>query len=606
MIKNFTKTLLALTLLAVTGSAFGQKTITYKSSNEFLVNTPINPLKPKHSDTTTVPYYIKTITTSPTQAQPLIGLMFDGTNLYASQDGPTITGSPSYQNDRIIKINLTDNSASGFVVANNTNLNFSAPLGMAKFSEGLEEGFYFIAQSSNAIYRVVVNSDGTFNNATTVTLTFQNAITPTALTTPQDIIKVPNSSPAAYYISDRNNHRILKFTPSLTENISVFAIGTSTINNGSLYRPSGLTIDENDNLYIINNSNDNNIEENIVKITPSGIVSTLTPKVANAYGIEYHQKKLYVASYGKNAVYEIDLDQSSLTYNTLLQTIGTYKNPASDGIGIAPISGYFWQLFSIRINPNTGDLVAVTKQAPYIKSISLNKYSVSPALPAGLILNSVTGEISGTPTGLTVSSTFTIKLVNSLGATIASQNINLAVVATLPVTLTSFEAKKQTNGNVNLTWATSSETDNNKFVVSKSTNGVNFSTLVERPSLGAQGGNYSFTDVNPASGVNYYKLQQIDNDGTTTDLGIKVVQGSLTVASWSVYPNPSKGSSVTVNYNGNSITQIAKVYDVIGRLVHSQVVTLNGATTISFNPALTKGIYTISLGSLGVQKLIVE
>jgi hypothetical protein len=50
-------------------------------------------------------------------------------------------------------------------------------------------------------------------------------------------------------------------------------------------------------------------------------------------------------------------------------------------------------------------------------------YSVSPALPAGLTLNTSTGIISGTPTTLTEASNYTITATNTGGSTTASLSI---------------------------------------------------------------------------------------------------------------------------------------------------------------------------------------
>jgi hypothetical protein len=55
----------------------------------------------------------------------------------------------------------------------------------------------------------------------------------------------------------------------------------------------------------------------------------------------------------------------------------------------------------------------------------LVSYVVSPALPAGLTLNSSTGVISGTPTTLTATSNYTITATNTGGSTPASLSITV-------------------------------------------------------------------------------------------------------------------------------------------------------------------------------------
>ncbi len=47
---------------------------------------------------------------------------------------------------------------------------------------------------------------------------------------------------------------------------------------------------------------------------------------------------------------------------------------------------------------------------------SVSSYSVSPALPAGLTLNTTTGVISGTPSAATAQATYTVAAANSAGS----------------------------------------------------------------------------------------------------------------------------------------------------------------------------------------------
>ena len=56
-------------------------------------------------------------------------------------------------------------------------------------------------------------------------------------------------------------------------------------------------------------------------------------------------------------------------------------------------------------------------------------YSVSPSLPAGLALDTSTGSISGTPTAITSSATYTITATNTGGTDTASMTIIVNDVA---------------------------------------------------------------------------------------------------------------------------------------------------------------------------------
>jgi hypothetical protein len=71
---------------------------------------------------------------------------------------------------------------------------------------------------------------------------------------------------------------------------------------------------------------------------------------------------------------------------------------------------------------------AIASNTPSVTG-TVTSYSISPALPAGLTLNTSTGAISGTPTAAIASTTFTITATNSAGSTTATVQI---VVNVLP------------------------------------------------------------------------------------------------------------------------------------------------------------------------------
>src|SRR5690606_26093002 len=85
----------------------------------------------------------------------------------------------------------------------------------------------------------------------------------------------------------------------------------------------------------------------------------------------------------------------------------------------------------------------------------------------------------------------------------------------LPVELISFTGKFVANGTL-LEWATATEKDNNYFEIERSQDGKEFKAI------GRVGGNnnstsinrYNFTDKDQLPGLVYYRLKQVDNDGT--------------------------------------------------------------------------------------------
>ena len=92
---------------------------------------------------------------------------------------------------------------------------------------------------------------------------------------------------------------------------------------------------------------------------------------------------------------------------------------------------------SLTYSPNSFTLTkgtAMTTVTPTSSGGNVTSWSVSPSLPAGLSLDSSTGAISGTPTAVTSSATYTVTATNTGGSTTADVTIVVNDVA--PTSLT--------------------------------------------------------------------------------------------------------------------------------------------------------------------------
>jgi hypothetical protein len=112
----------------------------------------------------------------------------------------------------------------------------------------------------------------------------------------------------------------------------------------------------------------------------------------------------------------------------------------------------------------------------------------------------------------------------------------------VPVELIRFEARR-TGPTVACTWATASEKNSESFVVERSRDGQQFAALGQIAGAGhsSQQRTYAFEDKAPISGTAYYRLRQIDTDGSTSFLPIVVVLGTETLVRATAVPNPSAG-----------------------------------------------------------------
>lgn len=177
----------------------------------------------------------------------------------------------------------------------------------------------------------------------------------------------------------------------------------------------------------------------------------------------------------------------------------------------------------------------------------------------------------------------------------------------LPVSLLGFSASKVDNSSL-LSWKTAYEKNNLGFDIERSTDGKTFSKIGYQKSIAINGNSenelaYQFTDNRPLSGVNYYRLKQMDLDGKMTYSNIaNVVFGK--VQGIKLYPNPA---SQMVNIEGAGITRI-ELYNIIGQQVKVPV-SYNADHHIINTSGLADGNYTIRILSgeeVNTYKIVVK
>lgn len=176
------------------------------------------------------------------------------------------------------------------------------------------------------------------------------------------------------------------------------------------------------------------------------------------------------------------------------------------------------------------------------------------------------------------------------------------LVNPLPVELLSFFAKN-VNGDVKLNWSTSSETNNKGFFIERSLDGVNYNDLDFVAGAGNSKSvkNYGYLDENAfnlASTI-YYRLRQVDFDGTATLSNVAIVSENDRIEDGiSVYPNPfSHATGVLITAANGGIANI-EVVDILGRIVATQSNSIvMGSQYLNLNGLnqLTAGVYTVRI-----------
>lgn len=181
-------------------------------------------------------------------------------------------------------------------------------------------------------------------------------------------------------------------------------------------------------------------------------------------------------------------------------------------------------------------------------------------------------------------------------------------ISILPIELVSFKARAVASegdlGKVEITWQTAWERDNDYFEVEKSRDGVNFQSIARVSPKGNNGfsnsiQNYVHYDEQPWLGKNYYRLKQVDFDGTTTYSKIEVVifeRSALapTAGKMEVYPNPfasnSQSLKVVLPAGGIGAGWLV-LWDMAGREMYRKRIE-EGQTQLEIIPEETQGKLT--------------
>jgi hypothetical protein len=162
----------------------------------------------------------------------------------------------------------------------------------------------------------------------------------------------------------------------------------------------------------------------------------------------------------------------------------------------------------------------------------------------------------------------------------------------LPIKLISFAAQKE-NDKVELLWSTAQETNNKFFIIERSVDGKNwqaFTTVAATNSNLQQ--HYTTYDYNPANGINYYRLKQVDTDDKSSYSTVKTILFSTTYRI-TVAPNPAKDFiHVYINNNAARTVNIVLI-DALGNIV--KTIRTNLSSNSISTAGLTKGLYFVKL-----------
>lgn len=280
-------------------------------------------------------------------------------------------------------------------------------------------------------------------------------------------------------------------------------------------------------------------------------------------------------------------------YGALNSTLEVYKGENALLTATGAATDYLWYQGVKFTDPDT-------QQSGYIIDEETGLLGITQGTPTETPLKTITNFTYGPV------SQDSVVFVRSIRSgcptdTSAAHAINIrAITKPLPVTLSKLTVTRSGAAAL-LQWATTEETDNHYFDIQRSTDGENWTILgrVYSQQINGTGkglSNYEFTDKNPANGVNYYQLLQVDTDGSLNKTGIvSIYMDALTDLQSYVYPNPANNYFKVAVSAGSEVV----IYDMTGREIGRKVAT-SDAQDLSFDAGmLPTGLYLIQVSKDG-------
>jgi hypothetical protein len=175
----------------------------------------------------------------------------------------------------------------------------------------------------------------------------------------------------------------------------------------------------------------------------------------------------------------------------------------------------------------------------------------------------------------------------------------------LPVNLVSFAATKQSK-KVLLEWTTENELNTSRYIAERSADGLHYSPVGTRTAYNNnQKNNYSLLDIQPETGLNYYRLKMVDKDGSFLYSPVRTIYFGGSGNDISVYPNPVVDGRVFISSTANATRAV--LFDAAGRIIKSYV--LAGRSNSIQAGELSKGTYQLRVfteNTIHTEKIIIQ
>ncbi len=290
-------------------------------------------------------------------------------------------------------------------------------------------------------------------------------------------------------------------------------------------------------------------------------------------------------------------------------TVGATQSMAQETCGTATASAANDAWFKFTATANGSAVIDVTNVSSTFDAV-LMVYSGT----CGALSNigcadgpGAGGSETTTLNGLTAGTTYYAR-VYGFNANDGTFSIGVSGAA-MPVTISEFKGERINKKNI-LKWTTASEFNSAVYELQRSIDGINFS-LVASTATKAPGGtsntslSYEITDHKSPASTSYYRLKQIDKDGSSHYSSVVMLKGEKITGLQlgAVFPNPVKDNLNVTILSGTTSSVSLVITDVAGKQVMSRLFTVSGGEVmIPLNiAALSPGTYVLQALSGNLQ-----
>jgi len=381
------------------------------------------------------------------------------------------------------------------------------------------------------------------------------------------------------------------YTAHYTLDNNAVEAGGNTSYNGTLTSVTGTT-----NRFGTSNT--------AIQLTSGTSYGTIPVVVKDNFTVGFWIKTNMTASsssqwYGGNSL--IDAEVCGVTNDWGIALINGGKiafgtgNPDKTIISPSSYNDNAWHFITAtRDKSGTGTMILYVDGSQVVSLTSVNTGTLSAPSFIGLGRNNCTGaDYTGSLDDLI----FYPSVLSSAQVTNLYNYMNTVVLAVNWVSFTG----KVSGSNIDLQWKVPDSKQIDHFEIERSTDGETFSLISTLPkSNNSADGNvsFAFADGKPASGINYYRIKEVDVDGTYSYSNIIHLSFQNSFSGIRLLSNPAINNMLVIENPNQQMIQAINIIDMAGRILERKnFQSQNTSLQINLNN-LTPGYYFIQVSTI--------